>query len=171
MDPGEASDPYVTGVRQQSRLRSPDPHLGPQPGAIEGVSLGLPTLSTSPTKTKAGLTFTPPKTTKSRRVVALPKVTCGALSAHRTAPTEERLQKGRVHEDNDLVFPLEDDRPWDPVLGGPGVWRPPLPRDRQSCAGAHERPPRRTVGHPVARQPGAVYLVLICIAVLLSSLQ
>lgn len=62
-------------------------------------------------RTKFGLVFSEPKTTKSRRQVTLARAAVDALRRHRTRQLEERLAAGSAWEDNDLVFPNEVGRP------------------------------------------------------------
>lgn len=64
--------------------------------------------------TSRGLAFTNPKTTKSRRTVALPPLATKALKEHRAAQSQERLLRGREWVDHDLVFCAGDGRPWNP---------------------------------------------------------
>jgi integrase len=54
------------------------------------------------------LSSSDPKTTKSRRLIALDPVTIGALRTHRKAQLEERLRWGAAWQDNGLVFCRED---------------------------------------------------------------
>lgn len=51
-----------------------------------------------------GLTFTEPKTAKSRRTVELSRTALAALREHRTRQLRERLAMGAVWQDFDLVF-------------------------------------------------------------------
>ncbi len=59
------------------------------------------------------LSFSPPKTAKSRRSVALDPRTVAALQAHRAHQNEERLALGGW-PDHDLVFTREDGKPVHP---------------------------------------------------------
>ena len=65
-------------------------------------------------KTKAGLSFKPPKTSKSRRTIALPAITVDALKHHRAEQGKERLRLGAAYEDSGLVCARQDGKPWDP---------------------------------------------------------
>jgi integrase len=65
-------------------------------------------------QTRAGLAFKPPKTTKARRVVALPGLTIEMLKEHKKRQAARRLLLGRAWEDNDLVSPAADGKPWPP---------------------------------------------------------
>lgn len=49
--------------------------------------------------------FTPPKTARSRRRIALSNVTVSVLKAHRRRQLEERIERARLWEDHGLVFP------------------------------------------------------------------
>ncbi len=60
------------------------------------------------------LSFSAPKTTKSRRSVALDPTTLAVLRDHRVAHVEERLRWGPVYQDADLVFCAEDGSPLHP---------------------------------------------------------
>jgi integrase len=60
------------------------------------------------------LSFSEPKTAKSRRLIALDPVTVAALRAHRKAQLEERLRWGAAWQDGDLVFALENGSPVHP---------------------------------------------------------
>jgi integrase len=55
--------------------------------------------------------FTEPKTSKGRRVIALPPFAIEALRQHRVRHAEERLRMGTAWEDHDLVFPNHVGRP------------------------------------------------------------
>lgn len=57
------------------------------------------------------LTFSTPKTAKSRRSVTLDPSTIAALRAHRRGQVEERLAWGTAYEDADLVFARENGSP------------------------------------------------------------
>jgi integrase len=61
--------------------------------------------------TRGGVTFGPPKSSRSRRTVALDPVTVEALSEHRDRQVLERALAGDAYADQDLVFCDE--------LGGP----------------------------------------------------
>lgn len=63
---------------------------------------------------KGGPVFAEPKTAKSRRQVVLTRVAVEALRAHRLAQTEERLRRGAVWQDQDLVFANEIGGPVEP---------------------------------------------------------
>ncbi len=52
---------------------------------------------------KGGLKFGQQKTQKSRRVIALPPLTCEALRRHKTEQARARLLLGRAYNDHDLV--------------------------------------------------------------------
>lgn len=60
------------------------------------------------------LSFSAPKTPKSRRSVALDPTTLAALRDHRVAHAEERLRWGPVYQDADLVFCHADGTPLHP---------------------------------------------------------
>ena len=65
-------------------------------------------------QTAGGLSFKEPKSAHSRRVVALPAITIDALKRHRSAQAQEKLRAGASYTDGDLVYPMEDGRPWQP---------------------------------------------------------
>jgi integrase len=52
---------------------------------------------------RGGLAFKPPKTERSRRLIALPEITVDVLRRHRVRQAEERLRAGRERIDNGLV--------------------------------------------------------------------
>jgi integrase len=56
-------------------------------------------------RVKGKLQLVEPKTTKSRRTIALPQAVVGALRAHRTRQLEERLREGARWQEMGLVFP------------------------------------------------------------------
>jgi integrase len=62
-------------------------------------------------RTKSGLTISAPKTSGSRRRVALTAIATDALRRHKAAQNEERLRLGGSWEDCDLVFANEVGRP------------------------------------------------------------
>ncbi len=64
-------------------------------------------------RTGKGLTFSDPKTGKSRRRVTLTGAAIDALRRHRIAQVQERLKAGPLWEENDLVFPNEIGGPMD----------------------------------------------------------
>jgi integrase len=59
--------------------------------------------------------FKPPKTDRGRRAVHLPVPLVEALRHHEVAQKAERLRLGDVYDNQDLVFPAADGRPWSPV--------------------------------------------------------
>lgn len=67
-------------------------------------------------ETKEGLSFKEPKSRTSRRVVALPGFAVEALKEHRKAQAAHRLLVGPGYQDQDLVLPATDGRPWAPNL-------------------------------------------------------
>jgi integrase len=60
------------------------------------------------------LTWSEPKTKKSKRLVALDNDTVAALRVHRSRQNEERLAWGPAYENNDLVFARENGEPIHP---------------------------------------------------------
>jgi integrase len=54
------------------------------------------------------LRFVEPKTSKSRRTIALPRFAIDALRAHRVRQLEERMRLGDVYQDQGLVFARPD---------------------------------------------------------------
>ncbi len=65
-------------------------------------------------RSSGGLSFSQPKTQKSRRTVTLPSMTTKALREHHTAQVEQRLALGSRWVDHDLVFCNSDGSPWNP---------------------------------------------------------
>ena len=65
-------------------------------------------------QTAEGLSFKEPKTSRSRRVVALLDLTVDALRKHRTSQARERLAAGSAYLDLDLACCAADGRPWVP---------------------------------------------------------
>ena len=61
-----------------------------------------------------GLVFLPPKTKKSRRSIPLTKSAIDALRRHRADQLETRMAQPDRWDDNDLVFPSDYGRPWNP---------------------------------------------------------
>ena len=75
--------------------------------------------------TRGGVTFGPPKSTRSRRKVALDTETVETLRAHRETQLLERALAGDAYVDQDLVF-AERARPADPAgTSHAGVQAPP----------------------------------------------
>ena len=68
-------------------------------------------VSQSLTSAAGTLSFSPPKTAKSRRSITLDPATVAALRTHRKLQLEERLAWGRGYEDSDLVFARENGSP------------------------------------------------------------
>ena len=65
-------------------------------------------------QTRAGVSFKQPKTKRSRRMIAVPQLALEALRRHKASQAVERLQLGGGYQDNGLVFPHFDGRPWEP---------------------------------------------------------
>lgn len=65
-------------------------------------------------QTSSGLSFKEPKSARSRRLVALPKITLEALRSHRSLQAQLRLKLGPAYHDDDLVCAMPDGRPWLP---------------------------------------------------------
>ena len=65
-------------------------------------------------RTKGGSVFTPPKTKKSRRQVALPSVTAEALARHRAEQLRVRRELGGAYRDHELVVANGDGTPFLP---------------------------------------------------------
>jgi len=65
-------------------------------------------------QTRDGLRFKQPKTGKGMRSVALPGIAIQVLRRHKTEQAQERLKLGPAYEDNDLVCPCPDGKPWPP---------------------------------------------------------
>jgi len=114
-------------------------------------------------RVKGGWAFTPPKTDKGRRTIALPVLAVRALRQHKIRQTEERLALGPAWEDNDLVFPNQVGRPierqnlirrsFHPVLDKAGLGRLRFHDLRHSAAtlmlaqGIHPRVVQERLGH------------------------
>jgi integrase len=67
-------------------------------------------------KREGKLAFKEPKSKTSRRSVALPAFAVEALKAHAKKQKEHRLSVGPAYQDQGLVFPADDGRPWAPNL-------------------------------------------------------
>lgn len=72
--------------------------------------------------TGQGLVFGTPKSSTSRRTIALPTSLQARLKAHRTEQNAKRLELGSHWTDSGLVFTMEDGRPIDPSVDA-GRWR------------------------------------------------
>ena len=110
-----------------------------------------------------GWEFTPPKTDKGRRTIALPVLAVRALRQHKMRQAQERLALGPAWEDNDLVFPNQVGRPierqnlirrsFHPVLNKAGLGRLRFHDLRHSAAtlmlaqGIHPRVVQERLGH------------------------
>ena len=103
-----------------------------------------------------------PKTTKSRRAIALPDVAVAALRAHRVRQLEERLLAGSRWQDSSLVFATKIGTPLDgrnvtrhfqKLLDDAGLPRQRFHDLRHTCAslllaqGVHPRVVMETLGH------------------------
>ena len=64
--------------------------------------------------TRAGIGFKQPKTSKSRRAIAIPAYLAERLEDHRREQAKQRLRVGPVYENLDLVCARADGLPWDP---------------------------------------------------------
>ena len=64
---------------------------------------------------RTGLRFLPPKSTKSRRSIALDEDTVEMLRSHRGGQILTMAQLGSAYEDNGLVFPGPMGKPLDPA--------------------------------------------------------
>ena len=64
--------------------------------------------------TKTGLKFKDPKSAQSKRTVALPSFAVEVLKEHLERQGAHKRELGVLYEDQDLVFPRENGRPWDP---------------------------------------------------------
>ncbi|MDA1010641.1 MAG: tyrosine-type recombinase/integrase [Chloroflexi bacterium] len=114
-------------------------------------------------RTAKGWAFVEPKTGAGRRGVTLPTVAVGALRGHRARQNEERLARGPVWEDLDLVFPNELGRPverqnlqrrsFDPLLERAGLSKIRFHDLRHSAAtlllaeGVHPKVVQERLGH------------------------
>lgn len=114
------------------------------------------------TRTSAGLTFTEPKSARSRRTIPLPAALVAELRGHRTRQVTERLAAGSVWREHGLVFPSVTGTPLDPrnalrafttVAGRAGLAGVGLHTLRHTCAslllaqGVHPRVVMETLGH------------------------
>jgi integrase len=64
--------------------------------------------------TKAGLKFKEPKSAQSKRTIALPAFAVEVLKEHLERQEDHKRELGSLYQDQDLVFPRDDGRPWDP---------------------------------------------------------
>lgn len=103
-----------------------------------------------------------PKTSRSRRTLALPAIATTALRAHRTTQLEERLAAGPMWEEHGLVFTRADGKPlhgssvtreFQRMLERAGLRRLRFHDMRHACAslliaqGVHPRVVMETLGH------------------------
>jgi integrase len=65
-------------------------------------------------KGKTQLTFSEPKTEKSRRTIPIPDACLTALKRHRAQQAQEKLSLGQGYQDHGLVFSQFDGKPVDP---------------------------------------------------------
>lgn len=65
-------------------------------------------------QSKSGLRFKSPKTSKSRRKIALPSFALEYLRSHKLDQAKTKLRLGPAYEDHGLVCPAADGRPWAP---------------------------------------------------------
>ena len=65
-------------------------------------------------QTRDGLAFKQPKTSKGRRVVALPGLAVDALKQHKVRQATTKLALGAAYQDHDLVCARDDGSPWPP---------------------------------------------------------
>lgn len=63
-------------------------------------------------QTKGSITFKAPKTSKSRRTIALPDAAIAVLRRHRAAQAEERIRLGPAYLEHDLVLAKKRGDPW-----------------------------------------------------------
>jgi integrase len=94
-------------------------------GMRRGEILGLPWSGVDLKRSRLSVTrslvtvngrteFSPPKTSKGRRVVALDRETVAVLRSHRATQAQQKLLLGPMHEDHDLVICQPIGRPIDP---------------------------------------------------------
>jgi integrase len=114
----------LLGAAEDTRLALPV-MLAVTTGLRRGEILGLRwrdvdlqggTLAVRPSleQTRDGLAFKQPKTSKGRRVVALPSLALDALHQHKARQAAVKLALGPAYDDHDLVCAREDGRPWPP---------------------------------------------------------
>lgn len=130
----------------------------------EDVDLKASTLSVRAVlqRSKGAFYFAEPKTSRSRRTVALPTIAVDALRRHRVRQMEERLAAGPLWEDWGLVFtstsgwPLQGSvvtRSFQETLARAGLRRQRFHDLRHACAtlllvqGVHPRVVMETLGH------------------------
>jgi integrase len=65
---------------------------------------------------KLGLSFKEPKSKKSVRSIALPAFAVAALKEHKKSQAEQKMLIRATYQENDLVLPRWDGRPWAPNL-------------------------------------------------------
>lgn len=65
-------------------------------------------------QTSDGLSFQPPKTARSRRLITLPALTVNALRSHKARQAQERLKLGLGRDDDGLVVCRSDGQPVQP---------------------------------------------------------
>ena len=78
------------------------------------LDAGMLTVRRALQATKTGLEFKDPKSTQSRRTIALPAFAVEVLKRHLAEQDARREELGPLYEDQGLVFPRETGRPWDP---------------------------------------------------------
>ncbi len=95
----------ATGMR-------PEEYLGLQWKDIDLVK-GIATVQRALvwSRNGAGWTFTPPKTTRSRRNIPLPVSVVSTLASHKRQQSEERLKVGAAYQNHDLVFASREGTP------------------------------------------------------------
>lgn len=143
--------------------------LGLRRGEVLGlrwcdIDLDRGTLDVRQTLQRAGgsLQVVPPKTRRSRRTVPLPRITAGALAAHRTRMDLEAHAAGRSLGSSDFVFATTRGTPLEPrnvnrsfagLLTAAGLRHVRLHDLRHTCAtllldqGASPRVVMETLGH------------------------
>jgi integrase len=81
------------------------------------LQAGVLTIRRSLSETRAlGLSFKEPKSKKSARSIALPAFAVAALKEHKKSQAEEKMLIRATYQENDLVLPRWDGRPWAPNL-------------------------------------------------------
>ncbi|MFV6032326.1 tyrosine-type recombinase/integrase [Streptomyces sp. NPDC056264] len=112
------SDPQACGERLH-RFEACPPNCGTHKGYTRGCPKPCEKTcskhaSACPERQGGGLSFTRPKTKKSRNPVPIPQPFLPYLQEHRAQQAEDRAAAGDLWDDHDAVFTRPDGRPLDP---------------------------------------------------------